>query len=166
VKTSAITLASIAVAAALVTMPAAAANLDCGPLPAANAKADAELSQAIRSSKLDDTTRGALTAVVRRLSGEGVSRALIVDHAVAAYCPLVAKDDSLSFDRKREAVRRFAAELTGIVYDPAVQTDTAIILSLPVKPDLSEKIDLAATKAGQSRDAWVLQAIQAKLAGG
>ncbi|MBB5765068.1 hypothetical protein ABEV34_14955 [Methylorubrum rhodesianum] len=86
---------------------------------------------------------------------------------MAAYCPLVARDGSLTLDRQREAVRRFASTLTSLVYDPPdpTQGETAFILSLPVKPALSLQIDAAAAKAGKTRDAWILEAIQARLAG-
>lgn len=168
-KKSTAVLAWVAIAAGLAATPAAADGLDCGSPLSPDPKADAALSKAIGSSKLDAGAHASLAVAVRRLKSEGLSRPLIIDHAVAAYCPLVAKDGGLSLDRKREAVRRFAADVTSIVYDPldpAGEAATAIILSLPVKPALMEQIDVAAARAGQTRDAWMLQAIQSKLTGG
>jgi hypothetical protein len=154
-------------AGALAGTPASSAGLDCGPPPAPHPEADAVLTQAIVSPQLDTNAGTALASAVRRLRSEGVPRAVIVDHAVAAYCPLVARDGSLTLDRQREAVRRFASTLTSLVYDPPdpTQGETAFILSLPVKPALSLQIDAAAAKAGKTRDAWILEAIQARLAG-
>ena len=93
-------------------------------------------------------------------------RAVIVDRAVAMCCPLVDRDESLTLDRQREAVRRFASALTSLVYDPPGPNEgkSAFILSLPAKPALSLQID-AAAKAGKTRETWILEAIQARSAG-
>ncbi|AWI90149.1 hypothetical protein C0214_18930 [Methylobacterium sp. DM1] len=157
--------ASLAVA--LAAAPARSVGLDCGPPSAPQPEADAVLTQAILSPRLDEKASTALASAVRRLTSAGVPRAVIVDRAVAAYCPLVARDGSLTLDRQREAVRRFASTLTSLVYDPPEpnQGETAFILSLPVRPALSLQIDAAAAKAGKTRDAWILEAIQARLAG-
>jgi hypothetical protein len=101
-------------AGALAGPPASSAGLDCGPPPAPHPEADAVLTQAIVSPQLDTNAGTALASAVRRLRSEGVPRAVIVDHAVAAYCPLVARDGSLTLDRQREAVRRFASTLTSL----------------------------------------------------
>jgi len=95
-----------------------------------------------------------------------VPRAVIIDRAVAMCCPLVDRDESLTLDRQREAVRRFASALTSLVYDPPGPNEgkSAFILSLPVKPALSLQID-AAAKAVKTRETWILEAIQARLAG-
>ncbi|MEE7459429.1 hypothetical protein MPAR168_06265 [Methylorubrum populi] len=153
------------IAVGLTGTAASAAGLDCGPPPPPHPDADAALTQAILSPQLDANASTALASVVQRLRSQGVSRAVIVDRAVAIYCPLVAKDESLTLDRQREAVRRFASVLTSLVYDPTdpTQGETAFILSLPVKPALSLQIDAAAAQAGLTRDAWILQAIQARL---
>ncbi|MBB2962505.1 hypothetical protein [Methylobacterium sp. R2-1] len=154
-------------ASALASAPARSAGLDCGPPPAPHPEADAVLTQAIVSPQLETNAATALASAVRRLRNQGVPRAVIVDRAVATYCPMVARDESLTLDRQREAVRRFASTLTSLVYDPLdpTQSETAFILSLPVKPELSLQIDAAAAKAGTTRDAWILEAIQARLAG-
>ena len=93
-------------------------------------------------------------------------RAVIIDRAVAMCCPLVDRDESLTLDRQREAVRRFASALTSLVYDPPGPNEgkSAFILSLPVKPALSLQID-AAAKAVKTRETWILEAIQARSAG-
>ncbi|WP_174804698.1 hypothetical protein [Methylobacterium haplocladii] len=154
-------------AAAIVGPPASAAGLDCGPPPAAQAEADAALGKAITAPARDAASDKTLAEAIGRLQAAGLRKALIVDHAVAAYCPLVAREDGISLDRKQEDVRRFASDVTSMLYgslDPS-QAETAIILSLPVKPALSDRIAAAAAKAGQSRDAWIRGAIEAKLAG-
>ena len=81
-------------------------------------------------------------------------RAVIIDRAVAMCCPLVDRDEGLTLDRQREAVRRFASALTSLVYDPPGPNEgkSAFILSLPVKPALSLQIDAAAAKTGKTRE--------------
>ena len=157
----------LALAAGSVGPAASAAGIDCGKPPAPRPEADAVLTQAILSPQLDTNASTALASAVRRLRSQGVPRPEIVDRAVATYCPLVARDGSLTPDRQREAVRRFAATLTSLVYDPIEpgQGETAFLLSLPVRPALSLQIDAAAAKAGQTREAWILEAIQDRLAG-
>ncbi|MCG5247035.1 hypothetical protein [Methylorubrum extorquens] len=160
-------LVSLAVAASLAGTAASAAGLDCGPPSAPHPEADAVLTQAIVSPQPETKAGTALASAIQRLRAQGVPRTVIVDRAVAAYCPLVARDESLTLDRQREAVRRFASALTSLVYDPPGpnEGETAFILSLPVKPALSLQIDAAAAKAGKTREAWILEAIQARLAG-
>ena len=153
-----------AIAAVLTIGPASADGLDCGKPSEAHPAADRALAQAITSPNRDTGAATALRNAVKRLKADGVTDAMIVDHAVAAYCPLVAKDESLSLTAKRENVRRFASELTSYVYDPA-QGEDALILSLPVPPSLSAQIDAAAAKAGQTRDAWLTTAIRKALVG-
>jgi hypothetical protein len=148
------------VLAVLLATSASAAGLECGAPPAGHPAADAALTGAITSAHPDP---GALRAAFARLRRDGVSNGTIVDHAVAAYCPLVAADGSLPLDRKREAVRRFAAEVTASLYDPG--QDSAVILSLPLAPSLVERVDAAAARAKTTRDGWILGAIEAGLAG-
>lgn len=151
-------------AACLAPLPtgASAQGFTCGPPPTALDAADRALAQAVRSPQLDGNARSALKSAVATLRGDGVSGGAIVDRAVAAYCPLVAKDGSLSDARKREAVSRFAADLTAIVY-PAEETDD-VILSLPLSPALSERVEAAAANANETRGSWVRKAIEARLA--
>ena len=157
----------LVLAAGSVGPSASAAGIDCGKPPPPHPEADAMLTQAILTPQFDTNASTALAAAVRRLRSQGAPRAEIVDRAVATYCPLVARDGSLTPDRQREAVRRFASILTSLVYDPVEpgQGETAFILSLPVEPALSLQIDAAAAKAGKTREAWILDAIQARLAG-
>ena len=94
-------------------------------------------------------------------------RAVIVARVVAVYCPLVDRDESLTLDRQREAVRRFAYAQTSLAYDPPGPNEgkSAFILNLPVEPALSLQIDAAAAKTGKTRETWILEAIQVGLAG-
>ncbi|MGU3540373.1 hypothetical protein [Methylobacterium sp. A54F] len=151
---------------AVTAVPAAA--LDCGKPVVPSPDADAALAAAIPGSQVDGHSGLALGPAIDRLSKAGMPPALIVDHAVAAYCPMVERDQRLSAAGKREAVRRFAALVTDLAYgalDPN-QAQTAILLTVPVDTALAERIDAAAIQSGQSRDAWLVEAIRAKLKGG
>ncbi|MCE4224951.1 hypothetical protein HCU64_14405 [Methylobacterium sp. C25] len=139
--------------------PAAADGLDCGKPPSEHNAGNDALAKAVTAPRSQVGANGGLREAVKRLKADGVSAGMIVDNAVAAYCPLVDGDDSLSLDRKREAVRRFASEITGYVYDPG-QTSDAIIVSLPLQTALSAQVDAAAAKAGQTRDEWLLDAVK------
>ncbi len=106
----------------------------------------------------------ALRAAVQRLRGEGLSSGAIIDHAVASYCPVLARDDSLSLPQKRSVLRSFAAQVTTLVYDPA-QDETQILLTVPIPTALSDQIDAAAAKAREDRGTWVLRTLEAGVAG-
>lgn len=86
--------------------------------------------------------------------------ALIVDHLVWAYCPLVAADANLTDAQKTNRVRQFAADVAGIVYAPASDAELDIIVSLPVAPAVLGKVDEAAKAGGMSRDSWINGAIE------
>ncbi|QRM29968.1 CopG family transcriptional regulator [Microvirga sp. VF16] len=90
--------------------------------------------------------------------------ALIVDHLIGAYCPLVAADGSLSDQQKADRVRRFARLVTGLAYVPANPDETDVLVQTALKPDLLNQIDEAAGRAGMTRDEWIERAIKSQLA--
>ena len=142
--------------------PAAAAGLACPG--GGTAPPDGALFEAIGKPGAAAGSNRALHAAVAHLRGEGLSSGAIVDHAVASYCPRIARDDSLTLPQKRSALRTFAAQVTTLVYDPA-QDETRILLSVPVPSALSDQIDAAAAKAEEGRDAWIVRALEAGVAG-
>ncbi len=140
--------------------PASAAGLVC---PRAEQPAPDGLVQAIGRPGREAGSRQALRAAVARMRGEGIANGAIIDQAVAAYCPLVAGDDTLSPEEKRGALRSFAAGITTLVYDPA-QDDRAIRVTVPLPSALSDQIDVAAARARESRETWILRALEARVA--
>jgi hypothetical protein len=60
---------------------------------------------------------------VADLRKNGLKPALIVDHLVSAYCPLVANDGSLSDKQKADVVRQFAWQITGLAYGQSGQDE-------------------------------------------
>src|SRR5439155_15894242 len=65
-------------------------------------------SVAVNINQLSDTI-----AALRR---EGMSKRLIVDHLIGAYCPMVAQEASLTDTEKAARVARFSGQVTRLVY--------------------------------------------------
>lgn len=103
---------------------------------------------------------GELVADLRK---SGMKPALIVDHLVGAYCPLVANDGSLSDKQKADHVRRFARQVTGLAYGSSDQGELDVLVDVPLMPTLLGQVDQAAAGAGMSRDAWIERAIKQQL---
>jgi hypothetical protein len=97
------------------------------------------------------------------LRKSGMKPALIVDHLVGAYCPLVANDGSLSDKQKADRVRRFARQVTGLAYGQSGQDELDVLVDVPLMPTLLSQVEQAAAGAGISRDAWIERAIKQQL---
>jgi hypothetical protein len=97
------------------------------------------------------------------LRKSGMKPALIVDHLVGAYCPLVASDGNLSDKQKADRVRRFARQATGLAYGQPDLGELDVLVDVPLTPALLGQVDQAAGRAGMSRDAWIEQAIKQSL---
>lgn len=115
-----------------------------------------DMSQLIAQKHLADLVAG--------FARDKFPPALIVDHLVWSYCPLVENDKSLTDAQKADLVRRFASKVAGLAYAPAGPAELDILVDLPVVPALLVKIDEAAKARGISRDAWIKRAIDQSLA--
>ncbi|MGO4525160.1 glutelin [Microvirga sp. 2MCAF35] len=104
---------------------------------------------------------GELVADLRR---DGLKPALVVDHLVGAYCPLVANDASLSDSQKADRVRRFARQVTGLAYGQTGQQELDVLVDVPLMPTVLHQVEQAAAGAGMPRDAWIKRAIKRQLA--
>jgi len=150
------------VGAAMVTLVAiapvaASAAFEC-PVPAPGA-APAQ-SQAIKAAlpagdAFADLTK--LNAAVASLRSQGIGNAIIIDNLIAAYCPTVADNAALTEAQKREAVRRFAGQITRTVY--GLESEDAVILDVPFPPNVIAAINARAAAAKISPEAWVAKAI-------
>jgi hypothetical protein len=56
-----------------------------------------------------------LNATIATLRREGMSKRLIIDHLVGAYCPMVAREAPLTEADKAALVRRFTGQVTRLV---------------------------------------------------
>ena len=72
----------------------------------------------------------------------GLSKAIIINHLIGAYCPVVAQDRSLSFSNKTARVRAFARQVTALVYSE--EGISEIILNVTL---LGERSDQGARPA-------------------
>ncbi|WP_201838544.1 glutelin [Microvirga zambiensis] len=102
--------------------------------------------------------------LVASLRTNGLKPALIVDHLVAAYCPLVATDANLSDKQKADRVRRFARQVTGLAYGQPNQEELDVLVDVPLTPTVLRQVEQMAASAGMSRDAWIERAIKQQLA--
>lgn len=112
---------------------------------------EVDMSQVIAQKRLAD--------LVADLALAKFPPALIVDHLVWAYCPLVENDKNLSDAQKTNLMRRFAGKVAALVYAPADAAELDILVDLPIAPALLAKIDAAAKAGGISRDQWIERAI-------
>jgi hypothetical protein len=96
---------------------------------------------------------GQLTVAINTLRRDGMSKSLIVDHLIGAYCPMVARDNSVTDAEKSALVRRFSGEATRLVYSLA--SDLDIIINVPLTPDVVDAVNTIAKKRGLSGPAWI-----------
>jgi hypothetical protein len=108
-----------------------------GMLPAANATPD--INQ--------------LTAVITALQREGMSKRLIVDHLIGAYCPTVAQESSLTEAEKASRIARFSGQVTRLAY--SLGSGLEIIVNVPLTPDIVEVVNDIAKKQGLTGPAWI-----------
>ncbi|MPZ58250.1 MAG: glutelin [Rhizobiales bacterium] len=144
--------------------PATAAGFACPYAKAAEAPKDAPSLAGFFTGATDATADERLSILVIDLRKSGMGPALIVDHLVGAYCPLVVADTSLSDAQRALRVRRFARQVAGFAYVPSEQDELAVLVDLPLAPRLLDQINKAADKAGISRDTWIDRVISRPLA--
>jgi hypothetical protein len=101
---------------------------------------------------------GASIAELKRL---GLSRAMIVDHLVGAYCPSIAQRGSLSDAEKAADVRLYASRVTAHVYRQDRTDD--IVLTLQLKPSDADRVNAAARASGVSVEKWLSTAVESAL---
>jgi len=116
------------------------------------------------SGATDVTADKRLPSLIFDLRKMGMSPAEIIDHLIGAYCPLVAANSGLTDWQKTLMVRRFARQVAGLAYVPPQPDELAILVDVPLPPDLFNEVSQAATKAGVSRDAWIESAVKRALA--
>jgi hypothetical protein len=96
---------------------------------------------------------GRLNSTIDTLRREGMAKSQIVSHLVAAYCPIVAQEGSLTEAEKAAKVRRFAGRITQLVY--SLESGLDVIINVPLTPDVVDEINAAARRQGLSSPAWI-----------
>ncbi|KAB0265530.1 glutelin [Microvirga brassicacearum] len=97
------------------------------------------------------------------LRKSGMKPALIVDHLIGVYCPLVAADAILSDKQNADRVRRFARLVTDLAYVPSDPDEVDVLVQTALPPDLLSQVDQSAGRAGLSRDEWIERSIKRQL---
>lgn len=95
---------------------APAAGFTCPFAKAADAPKGAPPLNEFFSGATDVTADKRLGDIMYELRRSGMTSALIVDHLVSSYCPLVEADKGLSDAQKTEVVRRFARHVAGLAF--------------------------------------------------
>ena len=98
-----------------------------------------------------------LNSTIAALRREGMSRRLIVDHLIGAYCPMVVQDASLTEADKAARVARFSGQVTRLVY--SLESGLDIIINVPLTPDIVEAVNDIAKKQGLTGPAWIAMTI-------
>ena len=99
-----------------------------------------------------------LNASIAELKRLGLSRTLIADHLIGAYCPTVARSSTLSDAEKAEDVRLYAKRITALVYGQDHISD--IILNVPLQPSVADLVTHAAQESGVSEEKWLSTTIE------
>lgn len=97
---------------------------------------------------------GQLTVAINTLRREGMSKNLIIDHLIGAYCPMVAQGSDAE---KSALVRRFSGQVTRLVY--SLESGLDIIVNVPLTPDIIDAVNTVAKKQGLTTPAWIAMAI-------
>jgi S-methylmethionine-dependent homocysteine/selenocysteine methylase len=98
-----------------------------------------------------------LNATIAALRRDGMSKRLIIDHLIGAYCPMVAQEASSTAAEKAALVRRFSGQVTRLVY--SLESGLDIIINVPLTPDIVDAVNDIAKKQGLSGPAWIAMTI-------
>ena len=158
-------LASLAGFGALSVAWADSATFTCPDVTLSAAPSVAQIVQDGYSGPDDVDASNRLRELVAELRRTGTKPAFIVDQLIAAYCPLVATDMSLTDQEKVGRVRVFSRRVTEMAYLPAESGEIDVLVTVPLTPTLLGRVDEASRRAGMSRDHWLEQAINRQLTG-
>jgi hypothetical protein len=145
----------------LTAMPsadAAAANFQCTFSAKSTAPAELQKIQGLLPDSGAMTDIGRLGAAVATLRRDGMSKSLIVDHLVGAYCPMIALDSSLTETEKTTRLQRFTGQITQLVY--SLESGLDIIINVPLTPDVVAVLNAKASKQGLSGAAWIAMTVE------
>lgn len=98
-----------------------------------------------------------LSDTIATLRRDGMSKRLIVDHLIGAYCPMVVREASLTEAEKATRVARFSGQVTRLVY--SLESGLDVIINVPLTPDIVDAVNGIAKKQGLSGPAWIAMTI-------
>lgn len=85
-----------------------------------------------------------LNTIIATLRRDGMSKSLIIDHLVGAYCPTAVREAPLTAAEKAPLIRHFTGQVTRLVY--SLGSDLAIIINVPLTPDVVDAVNNTAKK--------------------
>ena len=71
---------------------------------------------------------------------------------------MVAQESSLTEAEKAAKVRRFAGQITQLVY--SLESGLDVIINVPLTPDVVEALNATARKQGLSGPAWIAMTVE------
>ena len=74
------------------------------------------------------------------------------------YCPMIAQEGSLTEAEKVAKVRRFAGQITQLVY--SLESGLDVIVNVPLSPDIVDALNATARKQGLSSSAWIAMTVE------
>ncbi|MCJ8143670.1 hypothetical protein MKI84_12160 [Ancylobacter sp. A5.8] len=163
VSTRMLVLAALGSAGLMGLPQAAHAAFTCpAPLPSDAGPSVADIKKLLPSDidPLDHVS--ALNSAVIALKAQNIPSSLVIDRLVAAYCPEVAANKSWSDAAKTARLRRFAARVVDVVY--SLDSASAIIINVPLKPQVLEAAEAKAKAAKQPIDTWIAETVEKALA--
>jgi hypothetical protein len=87
-----------------------------------------------------------------------MAKSQIVSHLVGAYCLIVAQESSQTDAEKAAKVRRFAGQITQLVY--SLESGLDVIVNVPLAPDVVDALNATARKQGLSSSAWIAMTVE------
>jgi hypothetical protein len=100
-----------------------------------------------------------LGASIDGLKRVGLSRTLIIDHLIGAYCPTVVHNISLSDPQKATQLSQFASRITALVYSEEDLSE--IVLNVLLRPSIVDRVNLIAKASGLPVERWLSKTIEA-----
>jgi hypothetical protein len=153
---------ALIVVTALMPLPAQAAGFRCPAADASdgNGKLNLSTEEIPRSQPgISEPTR----AAIEKMKTEGIKSGDIIDKLVVSYCGRLDAESKLSDTDKSELVRRFASNVSGVVYRGSANNEEDVLVDVPVPTYLYGQLQQAAKTANVSQDIWIDQAIKKNL---
>ena len=142
----------------LTVVPAVAADkFECPSPFKPNTPAKLEQVKGLLPNANVMATINPLSATIATLRRDGMSKRLIVDHLIGAYCPMVEQEAALTDAEKAARVARFSGQVTRLVY--SLESGLDVIINVPLTPDIVDAVNGIAKKQGLSGPAWIAMTI-------
>jgi hypothetical protein len=137
---------------------ARAATFECPRTFKPNNPAKLEKIRGLLPNETAMIDAGRLSATINTLRQEGMPRSQIINHLIGAYCPMVVQQSTLTEAEQALRVRRFAGQVTRLVY--SLESGLDVIINVPLTPDVVDALNTTARKQGLSGPAWIAMTVE------